>query len=466
MSSQALTSVEEYDWPMFVGLRPFEHQKVTTNFLLANKRAYVLNEMGTGKTLSVLWAVDILLRAGRVRRVLVVCPLSTMRAVWMKEVQRNVPHLKLAVAHGTAQERVEVWRSSAQIVVINHDGIKVIEDEIASRPPDILVIDELTAFKSHDAQRSKCMNRIASHCRAVWGMTGEMTPNSPLEAFYQCKIVNPDNKWLPRYFGQFRDACMTQINEYLWLPKPVAPQIVATVAQPSIRFTRDQCLDLPDTSYHVLNVPLSKDQQAHYEAMRKQMYIECESGNISASNAAVKLNKLLQISAGAVKNDGGDVVSIGAPDRVAALVDLFEQTPNHKLVVPAVFRATIAMLEVELTKRSIRVASIHGDVPQQVRADLIERFQSGDLQVLILQPQSSAHGITLTAASTIVWFSMMPSNELYQQTNARIIRAGQTRKTQIVHLISTAADEHIYNILQRKGDVSKETMQLLTSKMI
>ena len=466
-------SVDSYLWPIHGGHKPFTHQKITTLFLLKNKRAFVLNEMGTGKTLSALWACDILLYSEKIRRVLVISPLSTMKAVWGKELLMNLTHRKFSIAHGTKQIRLGALKQSTQFVVINHDGIKILEDEIIAEQFDVIIIDELTAFKSN-SERTKCMKRIADaqymsknrkrkRDGAVWGMTGEITPNAPVEAFYQCQIVNPQAEFLPKFYGQFRDATMQQLNEMLWVAKPIAPQIVGMVTKPAIRFTRDECLDLPDTTYQELEIELTPEQTAYYVKMRQQAMIEMESGLISAANAAVQLNKLLQISAGAVKANDGSIFEIGCKPRIDALMDIFEGTPNKKLVVFATYRASIELLHRELTKRGVKVACIHGDVPQNLRASHIERFQTGDLEILILQPQSSAHGITLTAASSIVWFSLIPSNELHQQGNARIVRAGQTRKTFIYYFLSTKAEKHIYKILQRKGNVSAETLELFNS---
>lgn len=453
-------SIDSYTWPMFRGRKPFAHQKTTVAFLLNNKRSFVLNDLGTGKTMSALWACDILLEAQKIRRVLVVSPVSTLRAVWYMEIGLNLPHRKASVAHGTRQQRLAALAAPTEFVIINHDGIKILEDELIREKFDVIIIDELTAYKSHSSERSKCMKRIADSAKAVWGMTGDLTPNSPLEAWFPCKIVNPANKWLPKYFGQFRDACMTQVNELVWIPKEIAPQIVSMITQPAIRFKRDDCLDLPDTTYQTIEVPLTKEQQTYYDSMRKKAMIEYEKGEITAANAAVQLNKLLQISAGAVKTSDNEVLEIGCEPRITALMDIFDQTPQKKLVVFATYRATIHMLINEFSKRKIKVAAIYGDVNQNLRGKYIQDFQDGDLQVLVLQPQSAAHGITLTAASTIVWFSLIPSNELYGQGNARIVRAGQTRKTLIIQFVATRAEKHVAGILERKGNFSSETLAL------
>lgn len=470
-------SIDSYAWPAWGGRRPFDHQKVTTAFLIKNKRGLVLNEMGTGKTLSVVWACDILFEAKKIRRVLIVGPLSTMRSVWLNEIMMNTPHRSVNVAHGTRQQRLNALKTPSDYVVINHDGIKILEEELIAEQFDIVVIDELTAYKSHSSERSKCMKRVADHQDVatnrrrqrdggVWGLTGEITPNSPVEAFFQCKIVVPHNQFLPRYFGQFRDACMTQINEMVWIPKEIAPNIVRMVTQPAIRFKRADCLDLPDTMYQVMETPLTPEQSQTYDKMRKEAIVEAEAGTITASNAAVQLNKLLQISAGAVKTNDGQIHEIGCGPRLDMLMEIFEQTPQRKLVVFATFKASIEMLVRELSAKRIKVDCIYGDVPQNRRSAIIDRFQNGDLEVIVLQPQSAAHGITLTAASTMVWFSLIPSNELYQQGCARIVRAGQKLKTLIVHFVSTKAERHIYKILQNKGDLSKETLNLFTSDLL
>jgi len=461
-------SISDYTWPAFQGRKPFLHQKHTVRFVLKHKSCLVLNDMGTGKTLAVIWAADILLTAKRIHKVLVVGPLSTMKSVWLNELFMNLPQRRAVIAHGDRVKRATAIKSFVDFVIINHDGIKIMEDEIIAQQFDVIIIDELTAFKSHSSERSKCMKRISddAHRRGagVWGMTGELTPNSPTEAYFPCKIVVPKNQYLPKYFGQFRDACMTQINEMLWVPKPEAPQIVAMCAQPAIRFTRDQCLDLPDTMYQTFEVPLTEEQRMFYEKMRKESLMETESGTVTAKNSAILLNKLLQISAGAVKNNDGNVIEIGCKDRIDQLMEIFHETPQKKLVIFATYRATIEMLMRELTKKGVHAACIHGDVAQNLRAAHIENFQRGSLQVLVLQPQSSAHGITLTASSTIVWFSLIPSNELFQQGNARIVRAGQTRKTMIYMFVSTKAERHIAKILETKGDMSNEVQRLFVEQ--
>lgn len=457
--------LSDYTWPAYMGRKPYAHQRTTVEFLIRNRRAFVLNDMGTGKTLSALWACDILMTAHKIHRVLIICPLSTMGSVWYNEIMMNMPHRRVVIAHGPKAQRIEYIKNAAyEFVIINHDGPKIVEDEIIRQNFDIIIIDELTAYKSGQSDRSKCVKRICDRVKCVWGMTGDITPNAPTEAWYPAQIVNPFNQWLPKFFGQFRDACMTQINEYVSVAKPEAPQIVAMCVQPAIRFTRDQCLDLPDTSYQVIDVPLTPEQALHYNRMKAAACLDFDETTVTAGSAAIMLNKLLQISAGAVKDDTGNVIEIGCKDRLDELHRIFEETPQHKLLVFATYRATIELVVRDMRKRGVRVDTINGDVSQKMRSKLIDDFQRGDLQMLVVQPQSAAHGITLTAASTVVWFSLIPSNEYFQQGNARIVRAGQTRKTLIIMFVSTPAEKHIARMLKARANLSVEILKLFADR--
>lgn len=480
-----MSILEKYHWPSREGLTPFVHQKTTSGFVLTNKRSLVLNEMGTGKTLSILWAIDILFWQKKIRKVCVICPLSTMKTVWQREAFFNMPHLTTVVAHGSKPQRVAAIRGPAQVVIINHDGIKTCLDELVEQEFDVVVIDELTAYKSNSdrtnmaiylCNRKGAKDPFSKYAvpKAVWGMTGEMTPNSPLESYTQCKVVDNENPRIPRYFGQFRDMCMFQPSPLdhpdFWLPKEGAAHVVAAMAQPAIRFARRDCIDLPETTIIDVEVDLSPEQKTAYKAMKEHLIVETAAGKVTAANAAVKLNKLLQISAGAViTSDEGDgvksVQEIPCGPSLSELFRIYDETPQKKLVVFAAYRATIHMLKAKFAEREVNVEVIYGDVNQNERAKHIERFQTGDLNVLILQPQSSAHGITLVAASTIVWYSLVPSNELYQQGNARIVRPGQNEKTFIYNLIRTPAEQHLANILKRKGNMSDEVKQLFADRL-
>lgn len=453
-------TLEDYQWPMKRGLKPFAHQVETTKFLLLNLRAYNFSDLGTGKTMASLWAADFLLCNSKIKKVLIVCPLSTMQTVWAREIFINIPHRKSAIAHGSKSYRESVINGNADFVIINHDGVVIMEEAIIRAKFDLIIIDELTAFKKHTTNRSKSMIHIAQSVKAVHALTGAPTPNGPTEAYGQAKVVNPMNPYLPKYYTAFRNSVEQQVGPFLWLPKPEAANIVNRILQPAIRFERDKCLDLPPCQYESLIVEFTAEQKTVYEKMKKELLVEYAAGEVTAVNAAVKAMKLLQIAAGSVKDDAGAAYKLDSSTRDEELWRIFEETGKTKLVVFCAFRASIEHLVEFFRKRGAKTECIYGSVDHKVRAAHIKNFQDGDLQVVVIQPQSSAHGITLTASNVIVWYSLVPSGEIYVQANGRITRAGQLRKQLIIHLIGCQAEKRILQIVQNKESLSHEVLNM------
>lgn len=445
-------------------MRPFQHQVETVVFLLQNKRCYNFSDLGTGKTLSHLWCADFLMVNDKVKQVLIVCPLSTMQSVWGSEIFYNFPHRKYRIAHGSQEQRLAAINSDAEFIIINHDGVKIpaVEHAIIRKRFGIIIIDELTAFKKHTTDRSKAMQRItnAYSDTAVQGLSGAPTPNGPSEAFGEAKCVTPNNPALPRYFKQFQPMVEYQVGPYLWVPTEHAPEVVNRILSPAVRFKRDDCIDIPECQYITQVVPFTDAQGKLYDRMRDDLLVEYDSGEITASNAAVKMMKLLQIAAGSVKDDEGAILTVDSSTRDEALWEIFEETGRTKLVVFSTFRASIGHLEEFFRSKKVKVAAIHGSVDHKLRAQYIKDFQDSDLQVLVIQPQSSAHGITLTASHVIVWYSLIASGEIYVQANGRITRAGQKKKQLIYHLIGCKAEKRILEILNGKGKMSQAVLSL------
>jgi SNF2 family DNA or RNA helicase len=444
--------------------KPFQHQVETVVFGLTHKRMYNFSDLGTGKTLAHLWMCDFLMVNEKVSQVLIVCPLSTMQSVWGSEIFFNFPHRKYRIAHGNRAERLAAINSNADFIIINHDGISIdaIEQAIIRKRFGIVIIDELTAFKKHTTNRSKAMQRItqSNSNMGVHGLTGAPTPNGPSEAFGEAKVVTPNNPALPRYFKQFQPMVEYQVGPYLWLPTDDAADVVGRILRPAIRFNRDDCIDIPECQYLTQIVPFTSQQLSLYNQMRDNLMIEYSAGEITAVNAAVKVMKLLQIAAGSVKNDLGEILEIDSSSRDEALWEIFAETGYTKLVVFSTFTASIAHLEKFFRDRKVKVAVVQGSVDHKVRAKYIQDFQDGDLQVLVIQPQSSAHGITLTASHVIVWYSLIASGEIYVQANGRITRAGQKKKQLIYHLIGCKAEQRLLDILNGKGNMSRSVLSL------
>ena len=448
--------LKEYDWP---GLHaPFDHQKTTAAFLTLNKRAFCLNEQGTGKTGSVIWAADYLMKKGRIRRVLVVCPLSIMDSAWRADMFKFAMHRSVDVAYGSADKRKEVIASQAEFVVVNFDGLEIIAEDVANGGFDLVVVDEANAYKNVQTKRWKVLNKLLRPDTWLWMLTGTPAAQSPVDAYGLAKLVNP--LAVPKFFTSFRDMVMFKASQFRWVPKPSATQTVFNVLQPAIRFTKDECLDLPEMTYVDRHVALTKQQEQYYKALKNKMIIEAAGEEITSVNAAVNLSKLLQLSCGAVYADTGDTVTFDIKNRYKVLLEVIEEAAKKVLVfVP--FRNSIELVAGQLAKDGYTVEIINGDVPANRRTDIFKRFQeTPDPRILVIQPQAASHGVTLTAADTVVWWGPTSSLETYSQANARVHRAGQRHPTTVVRLQGSNAERHVYQMLDNKGDVHTQIVDL------
>jgi SNF2 family DNA or RNA helicase len=445
-----------YKWP---GLfKPFDHQRETSSFLTLHRRAFCFNEQGTGKTASVIWAADYLMTLKRIKRVLVICPLSIMDSAWRNDLFRFAMHRKVDVAYGKPEKRKEIIGGDAEFVVINYDGVEIIADAIAQGGFDLIVIDEANAYKNPQTKRWKVLSKLMTPDTWLWMLTGTPASQSPTDAYGIAKLVNPDG--VPRFFGGFRDQVMNKVTQFKWVPKPDADNVVHRALQPAIRFTKEQCLDLPEMTYVTRDVPLTAQQTKYYELLRKQLIVQAAGEEITTVNAAANLNKLLQLSGGAVYSDTGEVIHFDASNRLAILREVVEES-SHKVLVFVPYRHAIEIVAEDLKKHGFPTAVIHGGVPAARRSEIFERFQTkNDLQVLVIQPQAASHGVTLHAANTIVYWSPVMSVETYLQCNARVHRAGQKNPTTVVHLQGSGVERRMYTMLNSKVDIHHKIIQL------
>ena len=281
-----------YDWPGIY--KPFDHQKTTAAFLTMNRRGFNLGEQGTGKTCATLWAIDYLMTNKLIRRALIVCPLSIMDSAWRADAFRCVMHRTIDIAYGTREKRKKVIESDAEIVIINYDGVEVVAGDIQKNNFDLIAIDEVNHFKNAQSKRWKVMNALITPNTWVWGMTGTPASQSPTDAYGLAKLMNPTS--VPKFYGAFRDMVMIKLTQFKYIPKPGAEDTVHKVLQPAIRFTKEDCLDLPEMLYATREVPLTPQQNKYYKVLKEQMMIEAAGEEITTVNAAVNLNKLLQLA--------------------------------------------------------------------------------------------------------------------------------------------------------------------------
>jgi SNF2 family DNA or RNA helicase len=439
-------NLSKYEWPRPHGFTPFDHQKSTSEFLINNRKAFCFNEQGTGKTASVIWAVDYLMQVGIIQRVLIVCPLSVMKAAWQEDLFKFAIHRRVAVAHGDREKRKRILQSDAEFVIVNFDGVQIIKKEILSGGFDLIVIDEASAYKNAQTDRWKTMRDLSRSIKGLWMLTGTPAAQSPVDAYGLAKLVNP--KGVPLFFGQFRDSVMYKISDYRWIPKDSAKTTVHTVLQPAIRFEKSQCLDLPDVTFVEREAPLTPQQVKYYNVLKKQMLFEAAGEEISAVNSAVKINKLLQISGGAVYSDNKEVIEFDVSNRLQVVKEIIDES-SHKVLVFVPFTHTIELLNKYLAKHHITCDTINGAVSANRRAEIVKEFQNNpDPKVLIIQPQAASHGLTLTAANTVIWYAPTSSVETYLQANARIDRPGQRNPMTVVHITGSPVEARLYSLLR------------------
>jgi superfamily II DNA or RNA helicase len=292
----------------------------------------------------------------------------------------------------------------------------------------------------------------------LWMMTGTPAAQSPVDAYGLAKLVNP--KEVPRFFGAFRELVMHKVTQFKWAPKPNATEIVYNALQPAIRFTKEQCLDLPEMTYVKREVELTAQQKKYYELLRKEMMTTAAGEQITAANAAVAMNKLLQISCGAVYSDTGETVEFDVKNRYKVLREVIDES-SQKVLIFVPFKHVIGILKEKLTKEGITNDVINGDVSANKRTAIFKEFQETDNpRVLIIQPQAAAHGVTLTAANTIVWWGPTSSLETYAQANARVHRSGQKHPSTVVQLQGSPVEKRLYKMLDERINVHTKMIDL------
>ena len=447
-----------YNWPG--GFIPYEHQKHTSAFLTLNKKALVLNEIGTGKTASALWAADYLMDQGAIRKTLIISPLSTLERVWNDAIFKGFPNRRAVVLYGNAAKRRKLLQTDNDFYIINHDGFGIISED-AHEMFDLVIVDEAAVLRNPQTSRFKHFRKFMDNNRTtrLWLMTGTPTPNEPTDAWSLARLV--ESPFLPRTYTAFRDQVMTKEGMYRWVPRPNAINTVYHVLHPSIRYQRDDCFDLPDTIVQTRKVELSEEQKYHYKKMMQQFITGMEGGEtITAVNEAVKLQKLVQISCGVAYGDDGSHIQIDAKERVNAVKEVIREA-GEKIIIFVPLTGTLNMLVKELSK-SWTVGMVNGSVPSRKRNIIFHDFQhNDDPRILIAHPGTMAHGLTLTAASTIIWYGPVTSNEQYVQANGRIERIGKTHRANVVHIEGTSLEHKMYNRL-----ASKQKLQGLLLDMI
>jgi len=269
----------------------------------------------------------------------------------------------------------------------------------------------------------------------------------------------------PNLFGAYRDSVMYQLTRFKWIPKPNADKIVHAMLQPAIRYTKEECLDLPEVTHVSRIAPLTPQQKKYYDQLKKDFLISAVGEDVSAVNAAANLTKLLQISCGAVYSDNKNVIEFDVSNRLNAILEVIEEA-TAKVLIFVPFTHTLALLKEFLNKNGVTNEIINGEVPVTKRTDIFKKFQEDkDPKVLLIQPQAAAHGVTLTAANVVIWYAPVTSIEFYLQANARVHRQGQKNPVTVVHIEGSPVETKLYAMLQGKLEIHKKIIDLYKNEI-
>ena len=437
--------------------KPFEHQATTTQFILDNPRVLITSDPGTGKTRSVLDAYA----QRREGKLLVLAPLSILAASWGDDCTKFQPGLTYAVAY--ARNRAEAFKADVDIVITNHDAVKwLMKNKQYLDGFDTLCIDEFTAFKNKDSQRSKAAARLAEHFEYRIAMSGTPNSNTILDIWHPALLVDDGERLGKRFYG-FRGAvCTPQFNGFanVWVDKPEAQEMVAAAIKDiNVRYTLEDCIDMPEQSVNTMYVDLPPKILQQYNTLAEDSVLYTGKGTINAIHAGAKVKKLLQLCTGAVYDDHGSSLMVHDA-RYQLVMDLI-QARDHSLVAFNWRHEREKLTELS-EKAGIKYDFIDGTIPAKKRKDIVDRMQAGQLQVVFAHPQSAGHGLTLTRATSVIWASPTYNAEHYQQFNRRIYRAGQTKKTEVIQIAARDTWEpDVYEKLQDKLGRMEDLLSVL-----
>ncbi|WP_067586525.1 DEAD/DEAH box helicase [Endozoicomonas ascidiicola] len=443
-------------------MKLFKHQQQTAEFWSSQQRIFDSSDPGTGKTIAAIAGY----KMSNVReRMLVIAPLSILKPSWGDDITRFAPELTYAVAHGDHTKRLKAFESTAEIVVINHDGVKWLTKNLSLLANfSHLVVDEFTAFKNRTTQRSKALAQVAKSFEYISMLSGTPNSNKITDIWFPATIIDQGVRLGTNYF-RFQNEVCTPIplpytnNATEWREKEGAREYVADCLKDiTVRHVFEECTDIPEHSEHTMLVEMPPKVMKEYQELKDHAFISFSQGNIDAQHAGILAKKLLQLLSGAIYNEDGEVIDCH-PHRYELVLDLIQQ--REQCVVAFNWRHERIALAKLADKLKIPYGIIDGTVSVKDRERVVADFQNGKLKVIFAQPQSAGHGLTLTAGTSTIWCSPTYNAEHFVQFNRRIYRTGQKKKTETVMIAArNTIEETVYEKLNGKVVRLEELLQL------
>lgn len=428
---------------------PHDYQRYAAEFIIAHPISALLLDMGLGKTSITLTAInDLLFDSFEVHKVLVVAPLRVARDIWSAEIEKweHLKNLRYSVVVGTAQERISALCAPADIYIINRENIQwLVEESGLPFDFDMAVIDELSSFKNHQSKRFRAFMKSRPKLKRIVGLTGTPAGNGLMDLFAEFKLLDMGER-LGRLIGQYRNTYFQPDKRngmviYSYKPLPNAErQIYDKISDITISVKAADHLKMPKLISAEYTVRISEKEKEKYDRLKKELILSTEDNEVTAANAASLSNKLSQMANGAVYSDDESVIQIH-DRKLDALEDIIESMNGKPLLVAYWFKHDLERIRKRFEIREIK------------SSEDISDWNSGIIPVALIHPASAGHGLNLqNGGSTLVWFGLTWSLELYQQTNARLWRQGQTADTVVIQhiIVKGTIDEQIMKVLKTK----------------
>ena len=469
--------IHGYDWPIYRGWKVLPHQRVTANFLALHPRSFCLNDMGSMKTLSALWAADYLMemhrRQGVKFRALVVAPLSILATTWQEAIFRHfIGRRSCQILTGTADKRRKLLEKDVDFYIINHDGLCIgvpsqrksplegLAKDISIRDDIRLgLVDEASSYRNASTRRHRAARALLRDRPYLWMMTGTPTPNGPTDAYGMAKLVNDAHG---ETFTNYKARVMMQVSAFKWLPRAGAAQEANKLLQPAVRFAIEDCVELPPCTVQQREVPLSATQAKAYQTLKHEAVLAMQSGAlVHAVNEAALRQKLIQVACGAIYDQHHDSYHLDPGPRLAEVESIIEET-DRKVVIFAPLTSVVHMLHEKL-KGAYVCDMINGEVKGKARDDVIRRFGDPEnpLRIIVVDPGTVGHGINqFVTANVAIWYGPTDKTEQYLQANKRIDRPGQTVPTTIIQLVATKTEKEIFARLEANQSMQGVVLKL------
>ena len=444
--------------------KPHDYQKYAIRYIEEHEVTALLLDMGLGKTIITLTAInDLINDSFEVRKVLIIAPLRVARDTWPAEIKKweHLRHMTAAVVVGSLAERKAALSKKAGLYIINRENVQWLIEKSGCRFDfDMVVIDELSSFKNHQAKRFKSLMKKRPGIKRIVGLTGTPSSNGLMDLWAEFRLLDMGER-LGRFISQYRsnyfrpDKMNGQVVFSYKLLPGAEKQLYERIADITISMKCTDHLVMPELISTECQVQLSDTERKRYDELKKDLVLQLPDGEITAANAAALTGKLVQMANGAVYSDDGSTMEIH-DRKLDALEDLIEAANGKPVLVAYWFKHDLERIKARFDVREIKSTSDIAD------------WNAEKITVALIHPASAGHGLNLQAGgSTLIWFGLTWSLELYQQTNARLWRQGQTAETVVIqHIVAKdTVDEHIMKALAKKNTTQRALMDAVEAEL-